>query len=326
MNPEKTIVNRYHGNPILTAEQVKFPANLIFNAGVAKFKEKYVMVFRNDYNYPKSMFDDHFAGKGELHAPSSNLGLAYSDDGLNWEPLDKPIFEIKNDEIKRVYDPRLTVINERCYMSFAIDTQHEDNRCGIAVTDDFESFEIISITPPNNRNVLLFPEKINGLYYRLERPFNSQNGDIWISSSPDLQYWGNWERLLSGKNLDFCNSKIGPGAPPIKTDKGWLTLFHTVTKTEENLKSWEKKWHSRYSVGIMLLDLKDPSKIIGMYDKPLIEPEMDYELDGFRGSVVFPGGMILEDSGEVKIYYGAADTVECLATANIDDLIKLCLK
>ena len=80
-------------------------------------------------------------------------------------------------------------------------------------------------------------------------------------------------------------------------------------------------------MGIMLLDLEDPTKIIGMYDKPLIAPELPFESnEGFRQNVIFPGGMILEDSGEVKIYYGAADTVECLATANVDDLIKLCLE
>jgi beta-1,4-mannooligosaccharide/beta-1,4-mannosyl-N-acetylglucosamine phosphorylase len=76
----------------------------------------------------------------------------------------------------------------------------------------------------------------------------------------------------------------------------------------------------------MLLDLQDPSKVIAMAKEPLIRAETGYELNGFRGSVIFPGGMILEDSGEVKIYYGAADTVECLATADAGDLIRFCGK
>jgi beta-1,4-mannooligosaccharide/beta-1,4-mannosyl-N-acetylglucosamine phosphorylase len=319
-------ITRYSGNPILSAADLSYSADLVFNAGVVKFKGQYVMAFRNDYNYPKSMFEDHFAGKGELHGPSTNIGIAFSADGYNWHPADLPIFQLNDEEIQRVYDPRLTVLDGRCYMAFAIDTKHGDNRCGLAVTDDFESFEIVTITPPNNRNVLLFPEKINGLYYRMERPFNGAKGDIWISSSPDLRFWGNWQRLLSGRNLSFCNSKIGPGAPPIKTEKGWLCLFHTVTQTSEDLLTWEKEWHSLYSIGIMLLDLDDPTKIVGIYDSPLLKPEADYELDGFRGSVVFPGGMILEDTGEVKIYYGAADTVECLATAQLDDLLALCIE
>ncbi len=326
MTAFKSPITRYSGNPILCASDINYPADLVFNAGEVKFNGRYVMAFRNDYNYPKSMFDDYYAGKGELHGPSTNIGIAFSNDGIHWEALGKPAFELENDEIQRVYDPRLTVIDGRCYMVFAMDTKHHDCRCGITVTDDFENFEIVSMTPPNNRNVLLFPEKINGLYYRLERPFNGTHGDIWISSSPDLKYWGNWQRLLSSNALSFCNSKIGPGAPPLKTDKGWLTLFHTVMKVEENLSTWEKEWHSLYSIGIMLLDLEDPTKIIGICKEPLIKPEMEYELKGFRGSVVFPGGMILEDDGEVKIYYGAADTVECMATANVDDLINLCLK
>ncbi len=326
MTEFKSPVTRYPGNPILSAKDLNYPANLVFNAGVTKFNGRYVMAFRNDYNYPKSMFDDHFAGKGELHNPSTNIGIAYSNDGIHWEPVGHPAFEMDNDEVWRVYDPRLTVIEGRCYMVFAMDTKHHDCRCGITVTEDFENFELIATTPPNNRNVLLFPEKINGLYYRLERPFHGDHGDIWIASSPDLRYWGNWQRLLASSALEgFGAHKIGPGAPPLKTDKGWLTLFHTVTEVGEDLYTWEKEWHSLYCVGVMLLDLENPSKVIGMCKYPIIKPEMKYEQEGFRGSVVFPGGLILEDDGEVKIYYGGADTVECLATANVDELISLCL-
>ena len=93
---------------------------------------------------------------------------------------------------------------------------------------------------------------------------------------------------------------------------------------ERELPAWHSNWHKVYYAGLMLLDLNDPSKVIGMGRTPLIAPEAEYECKGFRGEVIFPGGMILEDSGEVKIYYGAADTVECLATANVDDLLGFC--
>lgn len=117
------------------------------------------------------------------------------------------------------------------------------------------------------------------------------------------------------------------GAPPIKTKAGWLTLFHAVDIDRTRGKNgWEEKWQKRYCAGIMLLDLKDPTKIIGLYKEPLIAPETRYETEeGYRTNVIFPGGMILEDNGEVKIYYGASDTIECLATANVDELIALCL-
>jgi len=112
----------------------------------------------------------------------------------------------------------------------------------------------------------------------------------------------------------------------VKTKAGWLTTFHAVDFDPNRGKNgWEAAWRKRYTAGIMLLDLDDPGKVIGMYRHPLLEPHAPYEVDGgFRNNVIFPGGMILEDTGEVKIYYGAADTVECLATADVQDLIALC--
>ena len=190
------------------------------------------------------------------------------------------------------------------------------------------------MTLPDNRNMVLFPEKINGLYTRLERPMPvySRGGidrfDIWMSQSPDMCFWGNSRLVMGVENVPFANDKIGPAAPPIKTEKGWLTTFHSVwLDTERGKHGWEDRWQKIYTAGIALLDLDDPSKVIGIYDKPLIAAELPFEKDeGFRTDVIFPGGMIREDSGEVKIYYGAADTVECLATADVNDLIRLCLK
>jgi beta-1,4-mannooligosaccharide/beta-1,4-mannosyl-N-acetylglucosamine phosphorylase len=126
--------------------------------------------------------------------------------------------------------------------------------------------------------------------------------------------------------VPFANDKIGPGAPPVKTPRGWLTTFHSVDLDPSRGKNgWESFWRKRYCAGIMLLDLENPSKVIGLSQKPLLAPEAAYETSGgFRNDVIFPGGMILEPSGEVKIYYGSADTVECLATAHVDDLLNLC--
>lgn len=315
------VIHRFSGNPVLSAKDIPFEATLIFNAGVTKYQGKYVMIFRNDYHYTKT---------GPFGFEGTNIGLAYSNDGIHWEVQSKPCFQLNDQEIIRAYDPRLTVIDGRCYMCFAADTGH-GLRGGIAVTDDFEKFEILSMSVPDNRNMVLFPEKIGGQYFRLERPFPvySRGGkdrfDIWISDSPDLIYWGNSKLLLGVENVPFANDKIGPAAPPIKTKHGWLTTFHAVDIDPSRGKNgWEEFWRKRYTAGIMLLDLEDPSQVIGISKEPLIVPEVTYEKDGFRNDVIFPGGMILEDNGEVKIYYGAADTVECLATANVDDLVNLC--
>jgi beta-1,4-mannooligosaccharide/beta-1,4-mannosyl-N-acetylglucosamine phosphorylase len=125
------------------------------------------------------------------------------------------------------------------------------------------------------------------------------------------------------EEVPFANDKLGPAAPPIRTQQGWLTLFHSVDIDETRGKNgWEKAWTKRYCAGLMLLDLQDPAKVIGLSKTPLLAPEAPYEVTGsFRDHVIFPGGMILEPSGEVKIYYGAGDTVECLATAAVEDLL-----
>ena len=145
--------------------------------------------------------------------------------------------------------------------------------------------------------------------------------DIWSSISPDLKFWGGSEMVLAAENMPCCNCKIGPGAPPVKTKYGYLALTHFVNKVTEELPAWHANWHKIYYGGVMLLALENPNKIIGIGKTPLLVPETEYECNGYRGHVIFPGGMILEDSGEVKIYYGAAEQVECLSTCHVDDLL-----
>ncbi len=314
------MIRRYEKNPVLTAKDIPYSSTLTFNAGVTKFKGRYVMLFRNDWGDYK-----------ELGGPcGTNLGLAWSDDGVTWKVEDRPCWDLKSEEIHRAYDPRLTVLEGRLYLCFAVDTRH-GTRGGVAVTDDLKHFEILSLSTPDNRNMVLFPEKINGNFARFERPFPvySRGGDyfdIWYSDSADGRYWGNPQLVLGCEQVPWCNNKIGPAAPPIRTDRGWLALIHVVDKQPGRvLNSWGKTpWTLRYTMGLMLLDLKEPWRVIGMAKEPVMIPETDYELNGYRGSVIFPGGMILEPNGEVKIYYGAADTVEALATVHIDDLLSYC--
>jgi beta-1,4-mannooligosaccharide/beta-1,4-mannosyl-N-acetylglucosamine phosphorylase len=316
-----SVITRYPGNPVLKAKDVPYRTDLVLNAGVTKYHGKYVMVFRNDIRV-----DEFTVSEG------INFGLAYSNDGLHWDVHREPCFDIHDDEILNCYDPRLTVIDGRCYMAFAMDTKH-GVRGGIAVTDDFEKFEVISISAPENRNFALLPEKCDNRYVRLERPFPiygrpgyPERFDIWISDSPDLQYWGRSELLLGVEHVPFANQKIGAGPPPVKTPEGWLTIFHASDFDEHRQRrGYEKTWKKRYCAGIMLLDLANPHRVLAMSKRPLLAPEAIYETTGgYRNYVIFPTGMILEDSGEVKIYYGAADTYMCLATADVGDLIKLC--
>jgi len=310
-----TGVKRHPGNPILTRKDVPYPSALVFNPGVCKHGGRYVMVFRNDYG----SFE-------EQRIQGTNLGLAFSEDGIEWEvsPEPLPMFVDEPDAI-RIYDPRLVVLEGKLLMTFALDTFH-GIRAGMASTEDFKNFELIHLSTPDNRNIVLFPRKINGHYVRLERPFpvygrlGMERFDIWISFSPDLRFWGESKLLLAVEDVPFANCKVGPGAPPIETDKGWLVIFHAVdTDPSRGKNGWEERWTKRYSAGVMLLDLEDPTKILGVYEQPILAPEVEYEISGgFRNNVVFPTGTVLEGE-EVKIYYGAADTVICLATVNVNE-------
>ncbi len=317
------VIRRWAKNPILAKKDIPYAADCIFNAGVCKYEGRYVMLFRNDYDY-----------QGGAHFNGCALGFAFSDDGIHWTAAEKPFLTkemLTLPDVQRIYDPRLTVLEGKLYICFAMDTNH-GLRGGIGYTTDLTDFHVCSLSLPDNRNMVLFPEKVGGLYCRLERPMpvysrGKDRFDTWISRSPDLRFWGESSLLLRVEDLPWANDKVGPAAPPVRTEKGWLCTFHGVDIDQNRGKNgWEDSWKKRYCAGIMLLDLEDPSKVIGLYKDPLLAPEAPYEADeGFRENVIFPGGMILEPDGEVKIYYGAADTVECLAVSHVDDLLRLCL-
>ena len=319
-------VTRYQGNPVLTRDDVPYECSLVFNAGVIRWKDGYAVAFRNDYGCTEQEWAEGKRFKG------TNIGLAFSKDGIHWNVEKEPVFSINDDEILRVYDPRLTVIDQEVFMTFAVDTRH-GLRGGIARTRDLKNYEVVSMSVPDNRNMVLFPEKVNGMYLRLERPMPvySRGGrdrfDIWISESPDLIYWGRSELLAGVEDFPSANDKVGPGAPPVRTDKGWLVFTHAVDRDDTRGKNgWENKWPKRYCAGMMLLDPVDPYKVLGICREPVLAPEAPYEADhGFRTNVIFPTAAILENDGTVKIYYGASDTVTALATAKVDDLIKACL-
>jgi beta-1,4-mannooligosaccharide/beta-1,4-mannosyl-N-acetylglucosamine phosphorylase len=328
MRPERLrrtsppVLHRYPGNPILTADQVPFPSKLVYNPGVAKWEDRYVMLFRSDKGWDEQ----------DKKAPIFEIGLAFSDDGIRWESELEPVLSGWNDEDLGYYDPRICPVEDRMLACYAEHTAH-GWRGVIAETLDFRQFEELHRTVPDNRNIVVFPEKIDGKYWRLERPFpilsrqSRELHDIWISNSPDLRYWGESELLFTTEHVsDFCNVKVAAGPAPIKTEAGWLVIIHTVWEDETAGKNgWEDSWKRTYCAAAMLLDLDDPRKVIGYSREPLFEPEADYETKmGFRYNVVFPSGLIVEPDQTVKLYYGAADSFVALATGNLSDLIAEC--
>jgi beta-1,4-mannooligosaccharide/beta-1,4-mannosyl-N-acetylglucosamine phosphorylase len=314
---------RHRRNPILTCDDLPYPGTLVYNPGVVRARDRYVMVFRVDHGYATNRIGYGFE--------TINIGIAFSDDGVSWHVQNRTVLgQLKNDENLWAYDPRLVAIEDAYYLTFCVDTRH-GMRAGIARTTDFEQFEVLSLSLPDLRNVVLFPEKIDGRFARLERPFpiylrrtwgQYDRFDTWISRSADMRYWGETELMLAVEQVPYATEKIGPGPPPVRTDDGWLAVFHAVdTEPGREGAGWEGTWTKRYTAGAMLLDLQDPSRVLGISPEPILVPEAPYEItEGFRPNVVFPTGHIVEGD-ESWIYYGAADSVICLATAATEELV-----
>jgi beta-1,4-mannooligosaccharide/beta-1,4-mannosyl-N-acetylglucosamine phosphorylase len=324
-------VHRHPLNPILTASMMPYPSSLTFNASVVPYKDRYLMMYRNQA-YPTP---------GVQKDVVSNLAVAESADGIHWTPRPKAIDLTGMPFVRNeAYDPRVVQIEGKYFLTACQHSKHGPHAVTLT-TSDFESFELVDVAPPSSRNFTLLPEKIGGKYWRMERPFwqavdtYSNNFGKWISppytiyiaSSPDMIHWGNYRLLLETQMFDFANTKIGPGGSPIRTDAGWLLLIHGVDHDPTRGKNgWQASWRNRYHGGVALLDLEDPTRVIAYNPKPFLPPEAPYEISGgFRNNVVFPmTGLVMGD--ELYVYYGAADTHTCLATCKTADLVAFCLE
>jgi len=300
------IIKRYENNPILTREDIPYPVATVHNAGVTKYQGGYIMIFRSHL----------FNGR-------SILGLAKSVDGFYFHASNKPFMAPATGGIFKEYeeygleDPRITHLEGEYLITYSAYSRH-GVRIGLARTQDFKKVDRISlITEADYRNAVIFPEKIDGLYARMDRPHSDISPwSIWISYSPDLIYWGNSRVIMKPVAYHWDEMKIGPGAPPIKTEKGWLNIYHGVFPTMGG---------SVYRLGVALHDLEDPSKIIGVSDRWILQPEEIYETTGYVHNVVFSCGAVAEEDGTIKIYWGGADTVMCAGIARTKQLIDLCL-
>ncbi|MFO8054441.1 MAG: glycoside hydrolase family 130 protein [Bacteroidales bacterium] len=300
------LIERYTNNPILTKKEVPYPVATVHNAAVVKHKGQYIMIFRSHRLNGRSV-----------------LGKAVSYDGFHFEVDKEPFMEPSTHGVFMEYeefgveDPRIVFLDGEYLITYTAYSSH-GARVGLAKTKDFESVQRFSlITQADYRNVVIFPEKFEGLYARLDRPHSGiSDWSIWISYSPDLRYWGDSKRLIAPEPYHWDEMKIGPGATPVKTPQGWLNIYHGVFATMSG---------SVYRLGVALHSLKDPSKIIAVGDEWILQPEELYERTGYVPNVVFTCGAVPEDDGTIKIYWGAADTVMCVGTVKIDDLVSHCL-
>jgi predicted GH43/DUF377 family glycosyl hydrolase len=299
-------VRRYEGNPILTKDDVPYPVETVHNAGVTKFNDKYIMLFRS-----------------HLATGRSIIGIAESNDGFNFRVRPKPFMVPSKEPVFLQYeefsieDPRITHLEDAYYITYSAYSAH-GVRVGLAKTTDFESVERVAfITQADYRNTVLFPEKIDGRYAKLDRPHSEISPwSIWISYSPDLRHWGDSRVVMKPVKYHWDEMKIGPGAPPIRTDKGWLSIYHGVFPTMDGCV---------YRLGAALHRLDEPAQVLGVGDRWILQPQDEWEVVGYVHNVVFTCGAVPEDDGTLKLYWGGADTVMCAGTAVINELVELCL-
>ncbi len=296
------LITRWKENPIISPDMVK-GASAVFNSGVARFGDKFVAILRV-----------------ELRQGCQQMRVAWSDDGIHFDVRDEPVLVPTEEPFltyeQAIYDPRITRIDDDYFICYAAENSF-GCQVSVAKTRDFVNFEKVAIaSEPTNRNMVLFPEKINGMYVRLDRPFQGGQGHIWIADSPDMVHWGNYRCLMRTRGYAWDSHKIGAGAPPFRTEAGWMNIYHGITQRCNG---------SIYRIGVSLLDLEDPSKVVARAKDYLFGPKELYERVGDVPNVVFVTSAIPDyDHDLVRIYYGAADTVFCYATARISELIDFC--
>lgn len=315
-------MKRHPKSPLLTREDIPdiYPqlvdATSVFNPGAIKFGDKYLLMLRV-----------------QSRSRETFMVMAESDNGIDFKVENKIVnfkgIEKVKEKIYHIYDARISRIDGTYYIMFAMDM---DGGCqlGLGKTNDFKNFEFLGITSNEDiRNGVLFPEKVNGSYLRMDRPNKSRHDNgttsgstIWLSKSADLLNWEPVAPLIDGR-FHYWDEFIGSGPAPVKTRKGWLHIYHGVAGHfgSSNI----------YQAGVMLLDLNDPTKVLSRSWCNILEPRELYELVGQVPNVVFPSGMIVMEydeegfakaDSEVYVYYGAADTCVGLAITTINELIE----
>ncbi|MGC2427668.1 MAG: hypothetical protein WA421_11575 [Nitrososphaeraceae archaeon] len=296
------ILERYKKNPILLPNKDNWwESKAVFNPAVLYDGNKIHMLYR---------------AIGEYEQYISRLGYAYSTDGLNFERKKQIAFESTQEYEKYgIEDPRLVMVDNQIYFTYVVLSDYVSKQpvglTALAATVDFDNYArlgIITSKGSDNKDVVIFPERINGKYFFLHRPrtwigqrIGIDKPSIWIGEGKSLSKFENHTLLLKPEQ-QWEELKIGSGPPPIKTRHGWLLIYHGVDRD------------LIYRAGAALLDLDNPVKIIARTKKPILEPEEPYEKEGDVKNVVFPTGTCIIDD-KLYVYYGGGDKVCCLAVA-----------
>src|SRR5690554_2105538 len=294
-NTFKELFVRYNYNPILTARDWPYPVNTVFNPAATIYEGKTLLLARV-----------------EDRRGFSHLTKAVSEDGIdNWvidrHPTLCPDPDNHPEEKWGIEDPRITYIDELGKYAVVYTAYSESGpTVSLALTRDFVTFERMGpIMPPEDKDAALFPRRFGGKWLLIHRPIE-HGAHIWISSSENLKYWGDHKILIDTRGGAWWDgSKVGLSTPPLETPEGWLILYHGVRQTVAG---------AIYRLGLALLDLEDPSRVLRRSDEWIFGPREQYEKYGDVPDVVFPCGWVLDEaSGKLRMYYGGADT--CVAMA-----------
>jgi len=291
---------RNKSNPLITARDLAYKSNAVFNAGATHLGDKVVLMLRV-----------------ESRSGRSHLTVAHSRNGISdWKIAKKPLMHADDgfrQETWGVEDCRITSLAGRnthilTYTAYS----PLGPAVGIAETKHFKTVQRLGIVyPPENKDAVLFPRKIKDEYVLLHRPATTDGRHIWIAYSPDLLYWGKPKMVLPARGNVFWDSyRVGAGPPPIETERGWLLIYHGVKKMESGL---------IYRIGAALLDLENPHRVIGRTNEYLMTPTEPYERIGDITNVLFATGGFVH-KGDLWLYYGCADSYVCLATAPLSDI------
>ncbi len=300
---------RYQKNPILSPKDLEaagFSASGVFNAGAAKVNGKYLLLLRVNSGQNISYL----------------LG-ADSQDGISgWQLHPEIIFEPRFFEDWGFEDPRLTYLPDIGHWAITyVHFSPEGAKVRLALTRNFWLHEAYTffgnVLPPNNKDAALFPRPIKGRWCMLHRPM-ARTREIWLSWTrsnglEDLGYWGRHQVVLRTDGTPrWDGAHIGLSAPPLETKDGWLICYHGARRNQSGV---------IYQLGLALLDLDDPSKVIYRSREPIMTPRYPYEMIGEVDKVIFPCGWVLDEEENLRLYYGAADKYLCLAQAPFKDVL-----
>lgn len=301
----RELFKRFGKNPILTAEHWPYPVHSVFNPGAVRLTDGTTLLLC----------------RVEDRTGMSHLCAARSENGIDsWVIDTEPTFQADPEnypeELWGVEDPRVTYIAELSKYAIVY-TAYSKEGPGVALafTEDFKSFERFGlIMQPEDKDAALLPHRIGGNWALIHRPVSTHGAHIWISYSADLRHWGSHKMILEARIGGWWDAnKIGLSPPPIRTEQGWLVIYHGVRHNASG---------ALYRLGLALFDLQTPEKCIKRSQEWFFGPEESYERRGDVDNVVFPCGTTVCDDGDtILIYYGAADTSIGLAVGSIREML-----